>query len=105
MKGDDALRSKLEQFLTTGLKTEWEQRAYTSEDVNKIVARLQSIKPDDYPAKLTVAGFTSRPYGDGEEIEQACETCMYFVIHRKFCDLPELQIPVKPEWSCRLWRI
>lgn len=32
-------------------------------------------------------------------------TCMYFLVHRKWCDLPELSVPVEPEWWCRLWRI
>jgi hypothetical protein len=30
--------------------------------------------------------------------------CMYFVVHRKWCELPELAWPVEPEWWCRLWR-
>ncbi|WP_205617220.1 hypothetical protein [Pelomicrobium methylotrophicum] len=102
---EEALRRELEHLLQQGLETEWRERAYTSEEVNRIVARLQAIRPDDYVSKLKVAGFTSQPYGAGGEIEQACETCMYFVIHRQFCELPELQIPVKPKWSCRLWRI
>lgn len=101
----DALRGQLEKLLQGGLQTEWRERAYTSEAVNDIVARLQSIAADDYAAKLTVAGFTSQPYAGDGDIEQACKTCMYFVVHRQFCDLPELKIPVKPEWSCRLWRI
>ena len=39
------------------------------------------------------------------DIEQACETCMYYKVHRRYCELPELELPVEPEWSCRLWRI
>jgi hypothetical protein len=26
-------------------------------------------------------------------------------VHRRFCELPELMLPVEPQWSCRLWRI
>lgn len=104
--GDDALRARLETLLLDGLPTEWPERAYTSEAVNEIVARLRAIPADDHAAKLTVAGFTSRPYAaDDDDIAQACETCMYYVMHRQFCDLPELRIPVRLEWSCRLWRI
>ena len=102
----DALRSRLEKLLQEGLETEWRERAYTSEAINVIVARLRSIRTNDCVAKVKVAGFTERPYvAEEEEITQACETCMYYVIHRQFCDLPELQIPVKPQWSCRLWRV
>ena len=106
MNDDDTLRVQLERLMANGLETEWRERAYTSEAVNKIVARLQTVQSDDYLAKLTLAGFTDQPYAaDQEDIAQACETCMYYVVNRKFCDLPELKIPVKPEWSCRLWRI
>lgn len=106
MNDDDALRVQIETLMAGGLDTEWRERAYTSEAVNKIVARLQGVKPDDYVAKLRLAGFTDHPYAaDQDDIAQACETCMYYVVNRKFCDLPELKIPVKPEWSCRLWRI
>lgn len=101
-----ALRDRLEKLLHQGLETEWQNRAYSSEAVNQIVARLRSIRKLDYASKLAAAGFTVRPYtGEEDDIPQACETCMYFVIHRQFCDLPELQVPVKPEWSCRLWRV
>jgi hypothetical protein len=34
-----------------------------------------------------------------------CQECMYYLVHRKWCDLPELFVPVEPDWYCRLWRI
>jgi hypothetical protein len=30
---------------------------------------------------------------------------MYYQVHRRFCELPELMVPVEPGWSCRLWRL
>jgi hypothetical protein len=30
---------------------------------------------------------------------------MYYLIRRRHCALPELDLPVEPDWSCRLWRI
>jgi hypothetical protein len=30
---------------------------------------------------------------------------MYYMVHSKCCDLPELALPVEPDWWCRLWRI
>jgi hypothetical protein len=51
-----------------------------------------------------IAGFTLEPIEHGG-LEQPCETCMYYVVHRRFCELPELNLPVEPQWSCRLWRI
>ena len=106
MSDDDALRAELEAMLDGGLETEHRQRAYTSEAVHELATRLATFAKDDYAAKLRVAGFMTEPYrgGDGD-IAQACETCMYYVIHRQFCSLPELELPVRPHWSCRMWRI
>jgi hypothetical protein len=101
---DDALRNKLGQMMSVGLKTDWETRAYTSEQVNETVARLQDLKADDYEQKLVIAGFTLEPYGD-EELSQSCETCMYYLLHRKYSELPQLDVPVEPQWSCILWRV
>jgi hypothetical protein len=105
----DALRKHLRTLLERGLHTEVEPRAYTSEDINHLVHRLQSLGPDHYEEKLRIAGFQLHPYRPPEEAEedivQSCETCMYYVIHRQFCELPELAIPVEKDWSCRLWRI
>lgn len=105
---DDAvLRARLAKLLHGGLQTDWQQRAYTSEDVNRVVARLQAVAPTDYEAKLKIAGVTAQPYRplEDSELEQCCATCMYFERNRQFCDLPELAIPVEEQWSCVLWRI
>lgn len=101
---DDALREEIAARLKAGLETEAWPRAETSEMVNEIVARLRAAAGDDLTAKLVIAGLTDHTV-EAEEIEQPCETCMYYLVHRRFCELPELMIPVAPEWSCRLWRI
>jgi len=107
MKDDDTLRNELGAMLANSLKTEWKDRAYTSDNVNSVVARLQQVAPDDYEKKLVIGGFTNYPYvnEDAEDISQECSTCMYYLKHRKYCELPELEVPVEPEWSCILWRI
>lgn len=107
-RSDSELVKRIEQLIADGLKTQWSERAYSAETVNRLVAELQKIAPEDLSEKIDLAGFTMEPFvsGEGEEaMEQACETCMYYVVHRGFCDLPELKLPVKPKWSCRLWRI
>ncbi len=102
---DAELRKHLRTLLESGLQTEVEPRAYDDDTIQEITARLRALSPNDYENKLRIAGFTLTPWrGDGE-IEQACETCMYYVVHRRFCELPELMLPVEPQWSCRLWRI
>ena len=105
-KDSDAVRGRLEKLLRDGLETQWRERAYGDEAIDEIVSRLRSIAPGEYAAKLVVAGFTDHPFFvEEEDIAQACETCMYYAIHRQFCELPVLRIPVKPQWSCRLWRV
>jgi hypothetical protein len=101
---EDALRKTIAERLASGLKAEVWPRAETSEDVNAIVRRLQVEAKDDLDQKLIIAGFTDHVIvADG--LEQPCETCMYYKVHARFCDLPELMLPVEPDWSCRLWRI
>ncbi len=104
MSEDDRLRQEIAGKLASGLKTEVWPRAETSEMVNAIVARLQSEAGGSLDAKLAISGMTDHTI-EADEIEQPCETCMYFLQHRRFCELPELMLPVEPEWSCRLWRI
>ena len=101
---DDALRREIAEKLKSGLKTEVWPRAETSEQVNEIVARLQSEAGDDLEKKLVIAGFTDHVI-EADGIEQPWETCMYYKVHGRFCELPELMLPVEPDWSCRLWRI
>ena len=105
MNDDDSLRDKLGAMLADGLETDWEDRAYTSEQVVNVVARLRPLAADNYEQKFVIGGFTDYPYGDDPDISQSCETCMYYLKHRKFCELPELDCPVEPQWSCVLWRI
>lgn len=101
---DSRIRKGIEIRLSNGLVTEVEPRAYTHEEIQDIVGRLHDAAETDYDDKLVISGFTLTPYGQGDD-EQACETCMYYKVHRRFCELPELMLPVEPEWSCRLWRI
>jgi hypothetical protein len=79
-------------------------RADDDAAVQKVIARLRQLAPEDDEGRLKIAGFTDQVY-DHEGLEQACEACMYFLVHRRFCELPELMLPVEPHWSCRLWRI
>jgi len=100
---DDSERETIKSLLQDGLETEAFPRADTHEQVQAIVARLRAVD-GDLKAKLVISGFTLKPI-EHEGIEQACETCMYYKVHRRFCELPELDVAVEPEWSCRLWRI
>lgn len=100
---DDAAREEIRSILADGLKTEVEPRADTSEMVNEIVGRLHT-SGGELKAKLAISGFTLKPVEHGG-VEQSCADCMYYKIHRRWCELPEHDFPVEAEWSCRLWRI
>lgn len=100
---EEEQREEIARLLASGLKTEVFPRADTHEQVQEIVARLRAVD-GNLEAKLAIAGFTDHPVEHGG-LEQPCETCMYYLVHRKFCELPELACPVEPQWSCRLWRI
>jgi hypothetical protein len=105
---DTALMTRIESLLADGLQTASSHRAYDSDQVAATCQKLQRLPADDLESKLVVAGFMLKPFvhpDDADGIEQSCATCMYFERHRKFCDLPELMLPVEPEWSCILWRI
>jgi hypothetical protein len=104
---DTGLRDELAQRLAAGLETKWQQRAYDSDEIEKVLRQLRSLAPLDRTGRLIIAGFIPRPYLAAEEpeLEQGCSTCMYFERNRQYCNLPELALPVRPEWSCVLWRI
>ncbi len=100
---DGTVRDEIHLLLSGGLKTEVFPRADSQEEVQAIVSQLKAAG-NDLKAKLVIAGFTLDPIVR-DDIEQSCETCMYYKVHRRYCELPELDVPVDPQWSCRLWRI
>jgi hypothetical protein len=103
VKADEETLERIRELLAGGLKTEVFPRADSQDEVIAVTGRLRAAG-DDLEAKLVIAGFTDHPVEYGG-IEQACETCMYFLVHRRFCELPELMVSVEADWSCRLWRI
>lgn len=96
-------REEIRSLLVGGLRTEEYPRADTPEEREAIIHRLRT-EAVGLKSKLVIAGFSLAPIEHGD-FTQHCETCMYFQSHRKHCELPELDLPVDPEWSCRLWRI
>ena len=100
---DEAERSEIRRLLTSGVATDVYPRADTHEQVQAIIAKLRS-SDHSLRSRLIIGGFTLDAV-DHHGIEQACESCMYYVVHRRYCELPELNCAVEPQWSCRLWRI
>lgn len=99
---DEALLKKIGDMLADGLKTQTEPFPETDKEFAGILDELRKLPPDDLEQKLVISGFVDKPYGPDK---QRCMECMYYLVHRKWCDLPELSVPVEPEWWCRLWRI
>ncbi|MBL4682284.1 MAG: hypothetical protein JKY88_16390 [Pseudomonadales bacterium] len=99
---DDALRDRIGRLMANGLETKTEPFPETNIEFEQVLVELREFGPDDLEEKMVISGFVDKPYG---EDEQRCLECMYYLVHRKWCDLPELAVPVEAEWWCRLWRI
>lgn len=99
----DEERQQITVLLQGGLGTEAFPRADTHEQVQAIVRKLQEAGKD-LKSKLIIGGFTIAPVKH-YDVTQSCRSCMYYFIRRRHCVLPELNVPVDPDWSCRLWRI
>jgi hypothetical protein len=91
--GVESLRGEIQFLLEGGLQTEVFPRADTHEEVQSIVGRLKSAG-SGLKAKLVTGGFTLKPATHGD-IEPPCDTCMYYEVHQRFCELPELNVPVE----------
>jgi len=99
---DERLRASIGRLLSDGLKTRTEPVPKDDAEYGRVTAELAEVPPADVAGRLVVAGVLDRPHGDEP---QRCLECMYFAVHRRWCDLPELNIPVEADWWCRLWRI
>lgn len=97
-----ALLETIAEMLANGLETTTEPFPETDKEFADILAELRRLDADDLEGKLVISGFVDHPYGPDR---QRCMECMYYLVHRRWCDLPELAVPVEPDWWCRLWRI
>lgn len=98
----ETLLRMIEDYLKEGLKTKVDPFPETDREFSAILDELRECDPDDLRAKLVISGWLLRPHGTDE---MRCQECMYYLVHRRWCDLPELSLPAEPDWWCRLWRI
>jgi hypothetical protein len=96
------LLKKIADLLASGLRTEVEPFPPTEKEFAQIAAELRALDPNDLNGKLVIGGFMDHPYGPDN---WRCADCIYYLANRKWCDLPELALPVEPDWYCRLWRM
>lgn len=99
---ESALRNRIAKMMADGLQTQTEPFPETDREFGQLLAELRDLPAEDLKARLVVSGFVDKPYGPDQ---MRCQECMYYLVHRKWCDLPELAVPVEPDWWCRLWRI
>lgn len=74
----------------------------TAKPADSIVERMRASS--DVMEKLQIAGLIREPFHGGPT-KQECGNCIYYLPNHQFCNLPELMIPVEPDWWCRLWRV
>jgi hypothetical protein len=99
---ENTLRNYIAKMMADGLQTQTEPFPETDREFGQLLAELRELPEQDLQAKLVLSGFVDKPYGPDQ---MRCQECMYYLVHRKWCDLPELAVPVEPDWWCRLWRI
>ena len=97
-----ALRQRIGKILGDGLLTQTEPFPKADEERYSLMAQLRALPADDLQAKLVLGGLSAERFGPAE---MNCQECMYYLARRKWCDLPELAVPVEPDWWCRLWRL
>lgn len=101
-KSADGLLAEITEVLGNGLETRTEPFPETHKEFGAVLEELRALAPEDVTGRLVIAGFVDHPYGPDQ---QRCQECMYYLVHRKWCDIPEISLPAEPDWWCRLWRI
>ncbi len=101
---NDVLRQVIGGVLDSGLETTIHPFPETEVEFLEIVRELRALDEDDLIGRLDMGGFANHGFGEGEDL-QRCQECIYYLPHRKWCDIPELPVPVEPHWWCRLWKL
>jgi hypothetical protein len=98
----DLLLRMIEDMFAEGLVTEVEPFPETDKEFSKLLDVLRPLDANALREKLVISGWLLEPFGPDQ---MRCQECMYFLVHKRWCDLPELNLPAKADWWCRLWRI
>ena len=101
---DDTVRVWADGLLQFGIDAILEPFPKTQHEFLAIVEELRALHENDLIGRLRIGGFTNYSMGQGEDI-QRCKECIYYHPNRRWCDLPELPIPVDAHWWCRLWKL
>ncbi|MBB3046869.1 hypothetical protein FHR99_001105 [Litorivivens lipolytica] len=107
--GEDILREVIGQILKQGIQTDT-SLPNTDREWQIIVDALKAAPSNDLLPLLELSGFADQSLGESGEMEDGqmvlrCQECIYYLPRRKWCDLPELPLPVEAHWYCRLWKL
>lgn len=100
---NNVVRIWVDGLLEYGVESTMEPFPETQNEFLKIVDDLGDLEKNDLLSRLNIGGFANYTVGKGEDM-QRCQECIYYLPHSKWCDLPELPIPVEAHWWCRLWK-
>lgn len=101
---NNVIRIWVDGLLNYGIDTIMAPFPHTQAEFLAIVDDLGNLDRNDLMNRLIIGGFANHTIGAGEGL-QRCQECIYYLPHAKWCDLPELPIPVEPHWWCRLWKM
>ena len=101
---EDMLRGVLGKMLSSGMQTQMEPFPQTDVEFEHILQDLRALSEQDLDQRLILGGFADHEV-DGRDGAMRCRECIYYLPHRRWCDLPELPLPVEADWYCRLWKL
>lgn len=101
-KWEEALRIQVTELLEDGLETQIEPIPIDNYEFALLIDELEKLDKDDVVGKLVVSGYIDRPH---PENKQRCLECIYYKPKRRWCVIPEIDLPAEAEWWCRLWRM
>jgi hypothetical protein len=100
----ETVRVWVDGLLAYGVPSTMSPFPETQQEFLGIVKELRQLDRNDLLGRLDIGGFANHEVGTGEEL-QRCMECIYYLPNGKWCDLPELPVPVEPHWWCRLWKM
>lgn len=100
----EVVRLWVDGLLSYGIPSTMSPFPQTQREFLEIVENLRGLDENDLLGRLDIGGFANYTVGDGQDM-QRCMECIYYLPNRRWCDLPELPLPVEPDWWCRLWKI
>lgn len=100
----ETLRMWVDGLLEYGVPSTMEPFPKTQAEFLAIVNQLGQLHENDLLGRLDIGGFANYTIGEGEGM-QRCQECIYYLPNGRWCDLPELPVPVEPHWWCRLWKM